>query len=76
MYSDLDPIWIILLVIVLCFTVVREIITWYFKQNQIVNQNNEIIRLLRKLANEPPADQSNSNYETISGLFKRVNKKS
>jgi hypothetical protein len=45
----------------------REVFTWWLKQNKIVEQNKEIIRLLRKVANEPepvkpgnvkkPADQ-------------------
>ncbi len=32
--------------------VVREIVTWYFKQNELVKQNEEIIELLTKIEGE------------------------
>jgi len=44
---------IIYIVIILLFFILREVFTWYIKQNKMVQQNDEIIRLLRKLANEP-----------------------
>lgn len=48
----MNEIFTALLVIALFF-LLRELFTWWLKQNKIVEQNNEIIRLLRKLANEP-----------------------
>lgn len=38
--------------IIIVFLILREVFTWYIKQNKIVQQNDEIIRLLKKLANE------------------------
>lgn len=49
--------------IIVLFFLLREVFTWYIKQNKIVKQNDEIIRLLRKLANEPD--------EPMQTLFKK-----
>ncbi|HBL77748.1 MAG: hypothetical protein A2W90_02425 [Bacteroidetes bacterium GWF2_42_66] len=43
----------IIIVAILLFILFRELFTWYLKQNKIVEQNDEIIRLLKKIANEP-----------------------
>ncbi|HAQ21128.1 MAG TPA: hypothetical protein DCR40_18125 [Prolixibacteraceae bacterium] len=34
------------------FLVLREVVTWYFKINKLVEQNDEIIRLLEVIAYE------------------------
>lgn len=50
---------VIVLIIVL---ITRELWTWFFKQNKIVKQNDEIIRLLRKLAHEPAPELPGANF--------------
>ena len=42
-----------LVLIAVVFLILREFWTWYFKLNNLVKQNDEIIKLLRKIANEP-----------------------
>jgi hypothetical protein len=39
---------------IIVFLVLREFWCWYFKVNLLADQNREIIRLLRKIAGEPP----------------------
>lgn len=58
---------------VFIFFILRELFTWYLKQNQIVKQNDEIIRLLKKIANEPE-ENSDPNANTLQNLLKKVNK--
>lgn len=43
---------ITLIVCVLVFLLCREIVCWYWKINKIASNQEEIIRLLKKIANE------------------------
>ncbi len=55
---------IIVLVVIL---ITRELWTWFLKQNQIVKQNVEMIRLLRKIAGEPEGETP---VTSLKKLFK------
>lgn len=53
--SNSDFIWnlfIIVFVLVVVFLVCREIVCWYYKINKMVSNQEEIIRLLKKIAGE------------------------
>lgn len=47
----------ILLICAIIFIVCRELLCWYYKINKMVSNQEEIIRLLKKMAGE----ESNSN---------------
>jgi hypothetical protein len=53
----MDATTLILLTIIAVFLIGRELVAWYFKINKKIAQNDEIIRLLKKLAGE--YDESN-----------------
>ena len=42
--------------IVLIFIAIRELLCWYYKINKMVSNQDEIIRLLKKIANETDTD--------------------
>lgn len=42
----------ILLICIIVFIICRELICWYYKINKMVSNQEEIIRLLKKIANE------------------------
>lgn len=69
MENIFDPILYIIVGIALFF-VLRELFTWYLKQNLIVKQNDEIIRLLKKIANEP-IENSDKNENTYKNLLEK-----
>jgi len=52
----------IVLAAVVGFFLVRELVTWYSKQNKLVEQNIEIIRLLRRLANESEVQETKTSW--------------
>lgn len=59
-----------ILAILFVLLITREIWTWFLKQNKIVEQNREIIRLLSKLANEPePPSDAEKLGKKIGGIF-------
>lgn len=63
--------WMIVIMIVigiLIFLAIRELICWYYKINKMVENQEEIIRLLRKISGENVSDQ---NSETIIDPFHR-----
>ena len=45
--------FVAVIIIAVVFLVLREFWTWYLKLNTLVKQNDDIIKLLRKIANEP-----------------------
>lgn len=58
--SSFDGFGSILMVLLICaiiFIVCRELLCWYYKINKMVSNQEEIIRLLKKMAGE----ESNSN---------------
>lgn len=59
MNSGFDYFFMFLFILLLLFVVFREIICWYWKINKMVSNQEEIIRLLKKIAGEantPPND--------------------
>lgn len=72
--NDLSIVIFVVITGFVVFLVFREFFTWYFKQNQIVKQNDEIIRLLKKIANEPEKsiDTDSNTYEN---LLQKLNRK-
>jgi hypothetical protein len=48
----MEIILISVVVTLIVIAVIRELVTWYFKINRIVSQNDEIIRLLEVIAYE------------------------
>jgi hypothetical protein len=51
----------ILILIIIIILITREIWTWFFKFNLMVEQNNEIIKLLKKIAdNKKPVKTGES----------------
>lgn len=58
--SSFDGFGSVLMVLLICaiiFIVCRELLCWYYKINKMVSNQEEIIRLLKKMAGE----ESNSN---------------
>ena len=47
---------IIILVLVIVFFICRELICWYYKINKMVSNQEEIIRILKKIAGEDKND--------------------
>jgi hypothetical protein len=58
---------IIILVLVIIFFICRELICWYYKINKMVSNQEEIIRLLKKIAEEDKI--ASDNKETIIDPF-------
>jgi len=54
----------LVIVVIVLILVTRELWTWFLKLNQLVRQNEEIIRLLTKIAGEP-ADQNKTGAQKI-----------
>jgi hypothetical protein len=59
---------VLLLVCILIFLVCREIVCWYWKINKMVSNQEEIIRLLKKIADEK--DIPSTNQQTIDPFHK------
>lgn len=56
-----------MLFIAIVFIVLREFWTWYLKLNTITKQNDEIIRLLKKLAGESDLKTTAEKSKEITG---------
>lgn len=50
--NGFSSVLIILVICVVIFIICRELICWYYKINKMVSNQEEIIRLLRKIAKE------------------------
>ena len=45
------------LIVLICVIIaIRELLCWYYKINKMVSNQDEIIRLLKKIANETDTD--------------------
>lgn len=61
----------IVIVFIILF-ITRELWTWFLKINKMVKQNDEIIRLLSEIANEPePMTGAEKTGHVIGGLLNR-----
>lgn len=61
----------ILLIFFIVFIICRELICWYYKINKMVKNQDEVIRLLKKIANE---SDGSSNDNELKGKKKSVTK--
>ena len=52
----LGTFFLIVLICVIIFIAIRELLCWYYKINKMVSNQDEIIRLLKKIANEADTD--------------------
>ena len=52
----LGTFFLIVLICVIIFIAIRELLCWYYKINKMVSNQDEIIRLLKKIANETDTD--------------------
>lgn len=61
-----------ILIVFIALVLTRELWTWFFKLNKLTSQNQEIIRLLRKLANEPePLTGYEKTGRSLGQFFRR-----
>ena len=70
--SSFDGFGSLLMVLLICaiiFIVCRELLCWYYKINKMVSNQEEIIRLLKKIAGEDKITFENK--ETIIDPFNR-----
>lgn len=76
--SNADFIWnlfVFLFVLFVIFIVCRELMCWYWKINKMVSNQEEIIRLLKKIAgeNNAPSNDSKLGEEKRNILKELVN---
>lgn len=64
---------IVLLICVIIFIVCRELLCWYYKINKMVSNQEEIIRLLKKIANESNTPTNNTKLgDEKKGVLKEL----
>lgn len=78
-FEGIGSVLLVLLICIIIFIVCRELICWYYKINKMVSNQDEIIRILKKIAGE---DNSNSkiidqfkkeyNQEEVIRLLKKI----
>lgn len=56
-YEFLSNPWVILICLVALFFIVRGINLWYWRVDERISNQKEIIRLLRKIAGEPEPEK-------------------
>lgn len=64
----MDFVILLILLFIALFFLCRELLCWYWKVNERINNQKEIIRLLKKLAKEedtPTQDKSSNGFNTI-----------
>lgn len=63
----------VLLICVIIFIVCRELLCWYYKINKMVSNQEEIIRLLKKIANESNTPTNNTKLgDEKKGVLKEL----
>lgn len=68
-FDGFGSVLMVLLICVIIFIVCRELICWYYKINKMVSNQEEIIRLLKKIAGEDKL--TSDNKETIIDPFNK-----
>ncbi len=72
-FDGFGSILMVLLICVIIFIVCRELLCWYYKINKMVSNQEEIIRLLKKIANETNAPTNNTKLkEEKKGVLKEL----
>lgn len=69
--GEIGSVLIVLLICVIIFIICRELLCWYYKINKMVSNQEEIIRLLKKIADKGEGDISSKNKETIIDPFNK-----
>ena len=59
-FEELGSVFMVLLILVIVFIVCKELLCWYYKINKMVSNQEEIIRLLKKIANENNTPTNNT----------------
>lgn len=67
--GEIGSVLIVLLICVIIFIICRELLCWYYKINKMVDNQKEIIRLLKKIAGEDKL--ASDNKETIIDQFNK-----
>lgn len=67
--GEVGSVLIVLLICVIIFIICRELLCWYYKINKMVDNQKEIIRLLKKIAGEDKL--ASDNKETIIDQFNK-----
>lgn len=74
--SSSDGFGSVLMVLLICaiiFIVCRELLCWYYKINKMVSNQEEIIRLLKKIANESNTPTNNTKLgDEKKGVLKEL----
>ncbi|MCE8994382.1 hypothetical protein ACMSDR_20380 [Bacteroides thetaiotaomicron] len=69
--GEIGSVLIVLLICVIIFIICRELLCWYYKINKMVSNQEEIIRLLKKIANENNAPTNETKLgEQKKSIFK------
>ena len=62
-FDGFGSVLMVLLICVIIFIVCRELFCWYYRINKMVSNQEEIIRLLKKIANESNTPTNNTKLE-------------
>lgn len=72
-FDGFGSVLIVLLICIIIFIVCRELLCWYYKINKMVSNQEEIIRLLKKMAHENDAPTNNTKLgEEKKGVLKEL----
>lgn len=71
--SGFGSVLMILLICAIIFIACRELLCWYYKINKMVSNQEEIIRLLKKIANESNTPTNNTKLgDEKKGVLKEL----
>ena len=71
--SGFGSVLMVLLICAIIFIVCREVLCWYYKINKMVSNKEEIIRLLKKIANESNTPTNNTKLgDEKKGVLKEL----
>lgn len=71
----MDFVILLILLLIALFFLCRELLCWYWKVNERINNQKEIIRLLKKLAKEedtPTQDKSSNGFNFLNPMKPKV----
>lgn len=71
----MDFVILLILLFIALFFLCRELLCWYWKVNERINNQKEIIRLLKKLAKEedtPTQDKSSNGFNFLNPMKPKI----
>lgn len=71
----MDFVILLILLFIALFFLCRELLCWYWKVNERINNQKEIIRLLKKIAKEedtPTQDKSPNGFNFLNPMKPKV----